>query len=191
MTATQRVLVAYASADGSTAEIAHRIAGELRGAGHEVQCRPAGDDLDVGRVDALVLGSAVHNMAWLALAVNLLRRAAGSSGRPVWCFSVRGLNPRGWIGRRMAAGEARRIERLFPAGLAVREHRVFGGVVRPAGVPLAGRLFYRLVGSGPGDHRDWAGIDDWAAGIAAQLGDRTAPTPVSQETSPDAPRKPT
>jgi menaquinone-dependent protoporphyrinogen oxidase len=169
MAAAPHVLVAYATASGSTAGIAQRIADVLRAAGCAVVCRSVGEDLVLERFDALVLGSAVHNMAWLSPAVDLLRRAAESGSRPVWCFSVGGLDPRGRLGAAMAAGEARRIERQFPAGLTVRGHRVFGGIVSESGVPLWGRVFYRLIGSRPGDHRNWPAIEAWAAGIATQL----------------------
>ena len=41
-----RVLVAYATAAGSTAGVAERIAVTLQAAGADVVCRPAGSDLD-------------------------------------------------------------------------------------------------------------------------------------------------
>ena len=168
MDTAARVLVSYATAAGSTAGIAERIADVLRSAGCVVECQPAGDDLDCDSVDALVLGSAVHNMAWLSPAVDLLNRVNGSGTGAVWCFSVGGLDPRGRVGRAMAAREARTLEQQFPAG-HVREHRLFGGVVKRADVPLWGRVFYRMVGSRSGDHRDWTAIEAWAAGIARQL----------------------
>lgn len=58
-----RVLVAYASAAGSTAGIAERIAEVLRTAGCGVVCRPASPDLDLtglplwGRVGYLLMGA--------------------------------------------------------------------------------------------------------------------------------------
>jgi len=52
---------------------------------------------------------------------------------------------------------------------------VFGGIVDVSGVPVWGRLFWRAVGGRPGDHRDWAAIDDWARDIAADLVVRTGP----------------
>ena len=61
-----RVLVTYSTAAGSTAGIAERIAQVLRSAGCTVQCLPASAVPDVEDVDALVVGSAVHDMAWLA-----------------------------------------------------------------------------------------------------------------------------
>ena len=67
MSMTQaRVLVTYSTAAGSTAGIAERIAQVLRSAGCTARCLPASAVPDVEGVDALVVGSAVHDMAWLA-----------------------------------------------------------------------------------------------------------------------------
>ncbi|MGY1739606.1 MULTISPECIES: hypothetical protein [unclassified Blastococcus] len=35
-------------------------------------------------------------------------------------------------------------------------------------------MFYRATGQRPGDHRDWAAIEGWAAGIAGALAPRGA-----------------
>lgn len=176
-----RVLVCYATAAGSTRGIAERLADRIRTdldgtrlAGAEVRCRPAGPDLDPAGVDALVVGSAVHSMAWLPEATAVLDRAAGSTA-PVWVFSVGGVDPRGPLTRRLADGERARIERAFPAGFAPRDHRVFGGIVVMTGVPLWGRVFWRLIGGRPGDHRNWPAIEEWADGIAAALLSTRAP----------------
>ena len=83
MAASPRVLVSYATAVGSTAGIAERIADVLRTAGRDVVCRPADPDLDLAGFDALVMGSAVHDMAWLPSAVTMLHRAAASGCGPV------------------------------------------------------------------------------------------------------------
>jgi menaquinone-dependent protoporphyrinogen oxidase len=162
-----RVLVGYASAAGSTAGIAERIADTLRAQGGDVACRPVGPNLDPSDVDAVVVGSAVHDMAWLRPAVELLGRIPDD--RPTWCFSVGGVAPRGPLTRSMTAREVRRVEKGFPAGFRAREHRFFGGVVEMKGVPLWGRLFWRLMGGRPGDHRDWPAIEGWARQIAAAL----------------------
>jgi menaquinone-dependent protoporphyrinogen oxidase len=169
MDTAPRVLVTYSTAAGSTAGIAERIAQVLRDAGCAVRCLPASADLDLAGVDALVVGSAVHDMAWLAPSVEVLRRAAASGTPAVWCFSVGSVHPRGRVTRALAALEARRVGALFPAGLRVRDHRVFGGVVDMTGVPLWGRLFYRAIGESPGDHRDWTAVAAWAGDIAHSL----------------------
>jgi menaquinone-dependent protoporphyrinogen oxidase len=163
-----RVLVGYATAAGSTAGIAERIAAVLRDEGCEVVCRPVGPDLDPSGFDVLVVGSAVHNMAWLRPAVDFLGRIP-TAGPRVCCFSVGGMTPSGPVSRRMTSLEVRQVEEGFPVGLRGREHRFFGGIVELKGVPLWGRLFWWLFGGRPGDHRDWPAIEGWARQVAATL----------------------
>ena len=173
------VLVAYTTAAGSTAEVAERIAATLRAEGAEVVCRPAGPDVDPTAFDAVVVGSAVHDMAWLPPAVELMARAQ-QTGRPVWAFSVGGIQPNGPVTRLLADRELRRVERSFSR--PPREHALFGGVVDLARTPLWGRLFFRAMGGRPGDHRDWPAVERWAVdigdGIALAC---AAETPVGPE----------
>ena len=165
----KRVLVGYATAAGSTAGIAERIADTLRARGCEVICRPVGPDIDPLGFEAVVLGSAVHDMAWLRPAVDFLHRIPADGEPPVWCFSVGGMTPSGPVTRRMTTLEVRRVEEGFPAGFRSREHRFFGGIVVMLGLPLWGRVFWRLMGGRPGDHRDWPAIESWARQIADEL----------------------
>jgi menaquinone-dependent protoporphyrinogen oxidase len=170
MTERLHVLVAYASAAGSTAEIAERIATVLRGAGLEVDCRPVAPDLDPAAFDAVVLGSPVHNGAWLPDARGFAERMAGTpTARPLWCFSIGGVEPRGWYTRRLVSYEARQLQRSLPAGLAPLGHRLFPGVVVMTGLPLRQRLGWLVFGGRAGDHRDWPAIEEWAGEVAAAL----------------------
>jgi menaquinone-dependent protoporphyrinogen oxidase len=164
-----RVLVGYATAAGSTAGIAERIAAVLRDRGCDVVCRPVGPDLDPAGFDAWVLGSAVHNMAWLPPALDFLRRIPTADDRPAWCFSVGGISPRGPLTRRMTALEVRRVAQSFPDSFTARDHRLFAGIVRLSGTPLWGRAFWWVFGGRPGDHRDWPAIAAWAGSIADVL----------------------
>lgn len=162
-----RVLVCYATADGSTADIAERIADVMGASGCDVSCRPTGPGIDLSGWDALVVGSAVHNMAWLPGALEMLRRVP--PGLPVWCFSVGAIEPMGPLTRLLAGMEAKRVGAGFPAGLTPRDHRVFRGIVRMQDVAWWGRLFYRVVGGRPGDHRNWPAVEQWASRVAAEL----------------------
>jgi menaquinone-dependent protoporphyrinogen oxidase len=164
-----RALVCYATAAGSTAGIAERIAAALRETGADVTCRPVGPDLDPAAFDVLVIGSAVHNMAWLRPALDFLGRVPIDGIRPAWCFSVGGVTPHGPLTRRMTSLEARKVEQGFPTAFRAREHRFFGGIVEMKGVPLWGQVFWRLLGGRPGDHRDWPAIEGWARKIAAEV----------------------
>lgn len=175
MEAAPHVLVCYASAAGSTRGIAERIADRIRTelrerwrVAPEVLCRPTGPDLRPADADALIVGSAVHNMAWLPEATSLLDRAVRTPA-PVWVFSVGSVEPRGLVTRMLADRERSRVERAFPVGFRPRDHRVFRGIVVMTGIPLWARLFWRLMGGRPGDHRNWASIDSWATGIATEL----------------------
>jgi menaquinone-dependent protoporphyrinogen oxidase len=82
------VLVAHASKRGSTAEIAEAIAGSLREAGLDVDCRPVGEVDGLDSYDAVVLGSAVYMKRWQGDAKHFLRHHADElSQRPFWVFS--------------------------------------------------------------------------------------------------------
>ncbi|MGY2002680.1 flavodoxin domain-containing protein [Blastococcus sp. SYSU DS1024] len=177
MTETSRVLVGYATATGSTREIAECIAKRLRGAGAQVDVRAAGPDLDLDGYDAFILGSAVHNMAWLEPASALVARLAQElRGRPVWCFSVAGVAPQGRIGRWLADQERARLDRALPSALRPRAHQLFSGLIATQGLPLWGRLFHLLIRDRPGDRRDWAAIEAWADDVAEALASSAAGT---------------
>jgi menaquinone-dependent protoporphyrinogen IX oxidase len=72
---TQRqVLVAYATRNGSTAEIAVQIGDVLREAGFAVRVRPARDVRSLRGVSAVILGSALYANRWRAEARRFARR---------------------------------------------------------------------------------------------------------------------
>ena len=177
MDTSSRVLIAYATAAGSTQGIAERIADVLRSAGLTVVCGPAGPDLDPGTFDAVVVGSAVHSMAWLQPAVDLLNRIPPGPSPSLWCFSVGGVaHPeRTRLSRWLAGNELTKIEQRFPEGRRPRGHRMFTGIVDLSYVPLWGRIFFRLTGGHSGDQRDWPAIEAWATEIANQLNRVHAP----------------
>ena len=83
-----RILVVYASADGSTAEIARRIALRLRERGHDASDQPVGSAGSLHGVDAVVLDSAVHGRQWLDEATNFVNtNRQAVHNRPFWTFS--------------------------------------------------------------------------------------------------------
>jgi len=162
-----RIIVGYASAHGSTAEIAERVGAVLRRDGADADVRALRNVSDVGSYDAAVLGSAVHNQKWLPEATEFLgAHSAGLAGKPVWMFSVgmSGGLPRPL--RRVARdGQAKKIEAELRKFVAPRGHRVFSGVCAPGQMPRwIGRIF-RAIGGRFGDYRDWDDIESWAAGI--------------------------
>ncbi len=169
-----RILVVYASADGSTAEIARRIAQRLRERGHDVSEQPAGSPGSLHGIDAVVLGSAIHDRQWLDEATSLVDgNRQDFRSRPFWTFSVGMPDALPKAVRKIARTEEDAIVSQL-GDLRPRGHRLFSGVVKPSQFPLASRIFLRLAGGRYGDFRDWPAIDRWALEIADELDRATA-----------------
>lgn len=165
------VLVAYASALGSTREIAEHIASRMAVVLGEIECRSVEEIESVSGYEAVVAGSAIHNQAWLPPALLFFTRHASElAARPVWAFSV-GMSdalPKPFR-RRGAALQQKRLERAQFQGVPLRGHKVFSGVYNAGQMPAPLRALFRLTGGQFGDLRDWAAVDCWTDQITAQL----------------------
>ncbi|MFI7341277.1 flavodoxin domain-containing protein [Streptomyces sp. NPDC050085] len=166
------VLIGCAGEHGSTVEVAERICARIAARGHPVDIQrfdkaPALD----GRT-AVVLGSAVHDGAWLPVAAGFVRdHRAELAGMPVWMFSVGMTGALRGPARRLAErGEQQPVAELVEL-IAPRGYRRFSGVVRPDHFGRGGRLMFTLGGGRYGDFRDWPAIDSWADTIADALSD--------------------
>ena len=110
------VLVGYASAHGSTRQIAERVGsiGSAAAASRSASSRSASLH-DLEPYDAVVLGSAIHHGAWLPEATEVVRaNAEVLAAKPVWLFSVgmvaalpRRLQGRGTAGGAQGGGRHR------------------------------------------------------------------------------------
>lgn len=158
-----RVLVAYATKLGSTAEIAESIATTLQTAGLEASAVPVREVRDLTTCDAVILGSALYAAHWQRDAVRFVaRHRAALQERPIWLFSS------GPLDRRLAAADLPIAPHAagITAGLAPRGHRTFGGRLA-ADAP---GVDPQILATHPiGDFRDWTAITDWAADIALEL----------------------
>ncbi|MGW6268429.1 MULTISPECIES: flavodoxin domain-containing protein [unclassified Streptomyces] len=161
---TIKVLVAYATKNHSTAEIARTVTEVLREEGLESDTRQADQVGDVRAYDAVVLGSALYAGRWLRDARRFVRRNARAlEGTSVWLFSSGPLDT--------SAGERDippvRAARRALVRLDAQEHVTFGGrLVEGA----KGRVAHMIITSGKGgDFRDFARIAAWARHIAATL----------------------
>ena len=174
-----KVLVCYASRHGATAGIAERIAATLETSGFDVDCREVGEERDVGRYDAYVVGSAAYMYHWLKDATKFVRRNRKVlANRPVWLFSS------GPIGTDLVDDKGQDIfEAMRPKELDELQDmvhpigtRVFFGAWDPNAAPvgMAERAMKLMPASAreaipAGDFRDWTAIEDWAAEIASAL----------------------
>lgn len=185
-----KVLVAFASANGSTESIARAIGDRLTARGCNVVLGPVGDMRSVIAAttsagsnegesvafDAAVVGSAVHSGRWLPEATAFVREAAPSlENHPVWLFSVCSIGETtSFLGERISRfTRARRRDSKELADLrrvtSCRDHRYFAGVVKKGQWNRFGDLFLLLTGGRHGDQRDWTDIEQWANHIADQL----------------------
>ncbi|MEU7580124.1 flavodoxin domain-containing protein [Streptomyces sp. NPDC041068] len=167
---TVKVLVAYATRNGSTAEIARVITEVLRKEGLEPQLLPVSEVRDVQAYDAVILGSPIYAGRWHKDARRFVRRSARlPDGRPVWLFSSGPLD----------ASAAERDIPPVPAArralvrLDARGHVTFGGCLTEG---AKGRIARMIIKSGKGgDFRDFEQISAWAQHVGAALqGDAAA-----------------
>ena len=170
-----RVLIAFGSKHGSTAETAEAVARELRRRGLSTDCRAASDVNDLSGYDAIVLGSAVYMKRWQHDARRLLHKHRRElAERPFWIFSSGpfGENPDlAWAEPANVVKEAEK--------LGARGHTVFGGrlPVEPAG--FIEKAMVRDTPPEVADLRDWDQIRNWAADIASVL--QRAPQGVARD----------
>jgi menaquinone-dependent protoporphyrinogen oxidase len=168
----QRVLVAFGSKRGGTAEIAAAIADTLRSQGLSVDCVRAAEARDVTSYDAFVVGGALYAARWIREARRfVLRNAATLRARPVWMFSSGPLDD---SANRNALGAVRGVAALV-AHVRARGHAMFGGrlATDATGFPAAA-----MAKTHAGDWRNWDQVKDWACDIAQTLATQPRPAPA-------------
>jgi menaquinone-dependent protoporphyrinogen oxidase len=164
-----RVLIAYATKYGATAEIADKIGQVLTEAGFDVEVLPADLVHDVTPYGAVVLGSGVYVGQWRKEAVDLLKsHEEVLAQRPVWLFSSGPTGKgdpvelmKGWRFPEALAPNADRI--------GVRDKALFHGAIDIKRLSLPEKLLIKGIKAPIDDYRDWDAITAWAAGIAAAL----------------------
>ncbi|MFC8834101.1 flavodoxin domain-containing protein [Streptomyces griseoincarnatus] len=160
----KKVLVAYGTTNGSTAEIAEAVAGVLREEGLTAEARAAGSVASAASYDAVVVGGGLYAGRWHRDARRFVRRHGKElAGRPLWLFSSgpldasateRDIPPVPWV-------------RKAVVRLDARDHVTFGGCLREGAKGWVARMILRD-GKG-GDFRDFGRIEAWAAGIGREL----------------------
>lgn len=162
-----RVLVTYATKNGSTAGIAEVIGEELSKMGLDAEVRPVGEVRDVQPYGAVVLGSAIYLGKWRKEALRFGDGHAGElQGRPVWLFDSGPLNASPDEGKNEPVEAADELVRRIGA----RGRTTFGGKLLPED---AGLFTRRLMESGKagsyGDFRSFERVRGWARAIGAEL----------------------
>jgi menaquinone-dependent protoporphyrinogen oxidase len=159
-----RVLVAYGSRGGATAELASWLADELRARGCVLRVQAANAIRDLRGYDAVVLGGPIYLRRWHSACRDFVRlHRAALCDLPVWLFSSGPLEPVTNDNEPLPVAYVRATLRGLPA----RGHRTFGGRLTLDSGRMAG---WWLARSGTaGDYRDEPRVRAWAAAIVDEL----------------------
>lgn len=162
-----RILVAYATRAGSTAEIAAAIGETLNQRGYNVDVKPIKQQPSIEEYQAVVLGSAIRMGNWLPEAVNFVKNnQQGLHARPVALFTVHMLNT--------GDDETSRAARLAYLN-TVRpllnnvEEAYFAGKMDFSRLSFLDRFIAGMVKAVESDQRDWQEIRHWGETILPEL----------------------
>lgn len=156
------ILIAYATKNRSTEEVAKAIAERLASHGLSTTTCAARDATDVDRYDGIVLGSAIYTGRLHADARAFMHHHRSTfAKRPVAIFAMgpRSLDPD------EVASSRRQLEAALAQEPELRPFStvIFGGAFNPA------QHHFPLNRMPVSDARDWNAIDRWADAIAARF----------------------
>jgi menaquinone-dependent protoporphyrinogen IX oxidase len=193
----KRILVAYSTNAGSTAEVAEAVGGGLQGPETVVEVRRLEQVRELGGYDAVVLGAPMI-VGWHRRAARFLRAHRRELARvpAALFFTAMQVTRTGQeqehgfpvlLDPRLLSEPARRgrlsfKERHTTVGSYLRPIRTALAEVRPVGAAFfAGKLDYGklrflhmlfamlIIGATPGDSRNWELIGAWARDIRKEL----------------------
>ena len=158
-----RVLVAYGSKMGGTAEMAEWVADGLRGTGHEADVVDGKACKSIEGYEAVIVGGGLYANRWAKGARRFVKRhRTGLVAVPVWGFSSGPLND-----------DAAEVDipptdavDAFLDSVHARGHKTFGGRLTedPGWFPASS-----MAEEMAGDWRDRTAVVGWAAAIGEEL----------------------
>jgi menaquinone-dependent protoporphyrinogen oxidase len=165
----KKILVAFASKNGSTREIAEKIGEVLNQANWQTTVLPVNGSVNLDEYSAVVMGSAVYIGKWQKEAATFLRtQEKFLAGLPVWLFSSGPTGEGDAVGLlegwRMPADLQPVIDRIHPRDIAV-----FHGYINPQKLNFIEKQVIKSMNKPFGDFRDWDAITGWTAKIANDL----------------------
>lgn len=159
-----KVLVAYATVAGATAEIATEVAQVMRETGLSVDVKPASDVKDVTPYRAVILGTPIY-MGQIRKDITALidRHQATLQRLPVHTFAVSGTVREGKPEAFEAVAAAMRST---TESVGAESSRIFAGRIAYGRLSFLHRAIARMMNTEEGDWRDWDAIRDWARTVA-------------------------
>ena len=167
-----RILVAYGTRHGSTAEIAAHIATRFTAAGFDTDTIEANLGIDLTKYDALIVGSPIYASSWLPEpTLILIANHQCITDIPIALFST-GMIDVKHPGKLRAEHDAW-IEKAFTQediNLNIIASTTFNGAYNRRNFPLWMRIVDSILRITPqGDYRQWDKIEDWADETARTL----------------------
>ena len=170
---SNKILVTYASAAGSTAGVAAAIGKSLAEAGAQVDLLPMKNVRDLTPYRAVVAGSAVHGQKWLPEAMQFMQDHQSELSRKPFasfmvCITLSMANPSQYLkGLKGRMSPVRDLVRPVSEGY-------FAGALDFSKLPfsfnvLAMRLVVLFGLWNEGDHRDWKAIRAWSESLRPLL----------------------
>lgn len=176
-----KILVAYASAHGTTGEVAEFISNALAVYGADATHKAVETVESVQEYDAFVLGTAIHEGIWLRNMMLFIDKfQAELIQKPVYFFvtCIRIVEPDGYDHVMKTYLHAPTLEKL-----KVRDVKAFGGAIQLKEIDWNERWTLGLRYDGTNlqsrlnaDYRDWYAIGTWTTSIAKDLALSPIPT---------------
>jgi menaquinone-dependent protoporphyrinogen oxidase len=163
-----RILVAYVSPKGSTAEIAQAVGKELQSSGYSVDVVEMKSVPALEGYDAVVIGAPLYMGKVVGDMAKFIRKHIDSLEKvPVAAFSV-GMSP---VDKNPASME--KATTIFHHALAPLEpvaETIFAGKVDPAKLSFMQKWMIGKAKAPVGDFRDWDVIAAWAKELPGKMG---------------------
>ena len=175
---SKRILIAYDTIHGSTAEVAEYIGNELCNLGHQVDVQLASNVTDVNLYDAVIVGSAIYQFDWLEGAKEFLQQSQTVLSKLPTAYFV--------VGASMSEDTPENREEVIKifvdpileefADITPLSIGLFGGVVdfNTNQYNLFEKIVLRILGKLLGyrdnaDWRNWETISSWTKDISEQF----------------------
>ncbi len=164
---SKRVLVAYASKTGATAEVAEFMGKVLREAGAEVDVVPIKNVRGLDGYDVAFVGSAIRVGQWLKEAVSFVEAHKDAlSQRPTAFFTVcLTLHEDTPENRQTVHAYLDPVRAIFTP----QAEGFFAGRMQTARLGLLEKMMMRMMKPPEGDFRNWDAIRAWTGETYAQL----------------------
>lgn len=173
----KKILIAYASQYGSTAEVAQAIGKALQEEGCLTKTEWVAQIDKIDEYDAIIIGSAIQFDKWMPEATDfVLQHQDQLSKLPVaYFFTCLTLSRSNEKTERQASGYADKLLALSPTVKPVSIGR-FAGTLNFSKMSIFRRTLFRsfslVTGIKEGDYRDWDAIHSWAKHTQTNLLDQ-------------------